>query len=173
MLRQVLSTAALATIALPLISHTPAMATIDMGPATTNGCYQIGDERIKFTATPVTTNVDSELRTLVNSISTQCDVTHIANTERYYWRLPDNSPKFLLLSWKNLTTREYGYFFIQNTPTTWWYKTNSADWRTIPNGESKGTGWSVNGFFIDIITTNPPNKNGWTPNDIIYYFRKH
>jgi hypothetical protein len=172
MLRKMLSVATIATIALPLISHAPAMATIDAGPANTGGCYRIGDELIKFMAIPVTTNVDSQLSAQVNSASELCDGTHIADGQPKSWTLPDDRPKFLLLYWKNLTTRQYGYTFIQNTPAAWWSKTNATGWKTIPDGTSKNTFWFTNGFRVDINVQNPRNVNGWTPNDIIYSFSK-
>jgi hypothetical protein len=173
MLRKMFSVVALATIALPLISHTPAMATtVYAGPANTGGCYRIGDEQIKFAAIQVTTNIDSELKALVNSASAKCDGTHIASSSltQNSWTLPDDRPKFLLLYWKNLTTRQYGYTFVQNTPDAWWSKTNSKGWRTIPNGTSSIENWFVNGFPVSISVQNPIDVNGWTPNDVLYSF---
>jgi hypothetical protein len=103
-------------------------------------------------------------------VSSRCDRTDLWDDNWYYWTLPDNRNKYLLLVWKNLNSGEYGYTFIQNTPETWWYKTNNSGFRSIPNGEQRKLTWSTNGTKIDIDIKNPENSNGWTANDIWYSF---
>ncbi|MGI0485087.1 hypothetical protein ACN4EK_06595 [Pantanalinema rosaneae CENA516] len=153
-----------------LVMQLPAIAEYEHGPINRGGCFNIGDEKIKFVAQVVSTNVDSDLRRISSSISSACNGTHVWDDKWYHWTLPDNRPKYLLLTWKNSTTGEYGYAFIQNTPKHWWYKTNDAGFKTIANDEQKKLTWWSNGHRIDIDLKNPKNTNRWTANDIWYSF---
>ncbi len=157
------------SIAITLFPTLPVQAEYEPGPITTNGCYNIGDEKIKFAAQLVYTNNDDQLRQLASSVA-GCNGTHIWDDKWYYWVLPDNQPKFLLLSWKNLSTGNFGYALIHNTPSTWWYKTNSSGYQSIANGAQKKLTWWVNGYRVDIDIKNPLNRSGWTPNHIWYSF---
>ncbi|MFM6079636.1 MAG: hypothetical protein ACKPCI_14200, partial [Dolichospermum sp.] len=148
----------------------PAMAEYEHGPIRQGGCYNVGDEQVKFVSIIVDTNNDDSLRNIANSVSSACDVTDTWDDKWYYWTLPDNRNKYLLLIWKNLSSSEYGYAFIQNTPEAWWYKTNSGGFQSIPNGEQRKLNWSTNGHRIDIDLKNPKNSNGWTANDVWYSF---
>lgn len=155
---------------LTLALQAPAMAEYEHGPMNKGGCYNVGNERVKFVAQEVYTNVDGDLKRIAQSVSSACNAAHVWDDKWYYWRLPDNRAKYLLLVWKNLNSGEYGYAFIQNTPQDWWYKTNSRGFATVPNGQQKKITWSTNGYRIDIDLKNPENRNGWTANDIWYSF---
>jgi hypothetical protein len=157
------------SIATGLLKPSPVYAEYESGPITTNGCYPIGDERIKFVAQLVYTNNDNQLHRIASNIS-GCNGTHIWDDKWYYWVLPDNQPKFLLVSWKNLTKGNFGYTLIHNTPTTWWYKTNDSGYKSIANGQQKKLTWWVNGHRVDIDIKNPYNRNGWNANHIWYSF---
>jgi hypothetical protein len=160
----------LSILAVSLMIQLPAIAEYEHGPINQGGCYNVGDERVKFVARVVDTNADDQLKGIANSVPLTCDATHSWDDNWYYWTLPDNRAKYLLLIWKNLVSGEYGYAFIQNTPENWWYKTNSRDFATIPNGQQKKISWSTNGHQIEIDLKNPINRNSWTPNDIWYSF---
>jgi hypothetical protein len=157
-------------LTISMIMQAPAMAEYNHGSVRRDGCYMIGDERVKFVSQVVNTNSDGDLKTIASSVSSLCDKTDVWDDKWYYWTLPDNRNKYLLLSWKNLNSGEYGYVFIQNTPETWWYKTNSKGFKEIPNGEQRKETWSTNGTKIDIDLKNPKNSGDWTPDDIWYSF---
>jgi hypothetical protein len=108
-----------------IIMQSPAMAEYEHGPVRQGGCYNVGDEQVKFVSRIVDNNSDDNLKSIASSVSSICDGTDVWDDKWYYWTLPDNRSKYLLIIWKNLASREYGYAFIQNTPQTWWYKTNS------------------------------------------------
>jgi hypothetical protein len=157
-------------LAISIIMQTPVMAEYEHGSIKQGGCYNVGDEKVKFVSQIVYTNFDSELKQIASSVSAICDGTDVWDDKWYFWTLPDNRAKYLLLTWKNLNSGEYGYAFIQNTPQTWWYKTNSSGFQSIPNGVQRKQTWSTNGTKIDIDLKNPKNSNGWTANDIWYSF---
>ena len=167
-----LVTASLASISLITFATPEIASAISPGFVNESGCYKIGDERVKFVARVVTTNTDSQLKSILSSLPRSCDSTHVWDDKWYSYTLPDDRPKYLLLMWKNITTGEGGYAFIQNTPKHWWYKTNNDGFKTLSNNDSAKLSWWSNGRRIDIDIKNPKNLGGWTPNDIWYSFGK-
>ncbi len=167
--RKIVSLLGMASISI-LTLPSPGLTEYEHGAIRQGGCYNIGDEQIKFVASIVDTNNDNSLKRIASSVPTRCDDTHVWDDKWYYWTLPDNRNKYLLLTWKNITTGEYGYAFIHNTPQNWWYKTNESGYATIANNQQKKLTWSSNGHRIDIDIKNPENRNGWTANDIWYSF---
>ena len=148
-------------------------ASIRHGPInhSTASYYRIGDERVKFKAFIVSTTKQSELHKLAANTKNQKD-THIWDDKWYYWTLPDDRNKYLLLTWYNPDAGEYAWLVIRNTPSKWYYKTNgNSNWRTISNEQQIKQTWWSNGHRIDIDVLNPGNGDGgWTPNDIWYSF---
>lgn len=168
---KILVAASLASVNLIILTPSVIARTVPSGFANKPGCYKIGDERVKFVARVVTTTSDLDLNDILSSLPKRCDSTHVWDDQWYYYTLPDNRPKYLLLMWKNINNGEGGWVFVQNTPTRWWYKKNgSSGYQTIRNGESSKVTWWSNGSKIDIDLNNPKNSGGWTANDIWYSF---
>jgi len=168
--RNVIAMSAVLASGMLLFAQSPANAEYEHGPVRQNGCYNIGDERVKFVSQVVDTNDDVSLKRIASSISRNCDITDRWDDKWYYWTLPGNRAKYLLLTWKNLNSGEYGYAFIHNTPDTWWFKSDKAGYQFIHNGSKKKITWTSNGYTIQIDIKNPKHENGWTGNDIWYSF---
>lgn len=161
---------ALCAFGLVFLAQHPAIAEYEEGPIRANGCYKIGDERVKFASQIVETADNDSLQRIASSISRDCDVTDAWDDKWYSWVLPDNRPKYLLLTWKNISNGEYGYALIRNTPNYWYVKTNSRGYQAIHNDSMEKYSWVSNGYTIHIDIKNPKNVNGWTSNHIWYSF---
>ncbi len=139
-------------------------------PPTISGCYNVGDEQVKFIYQKVDTLDPNVLNRLANSIPNVCNGSY-AWDDKWYWEsLPDNRNKYIFLMWKNIKNGEYGWLVIQNTPSTWNWYTNDGRRGIVPNGEQAKRTWWTNGYRIDIDVRNPPNQGPWTANDIWYGF---
>ncbi|MNS20437.1 hypothetical protein D3C72_521730 [compost metagenome] len=146
-------------------------ATVREGIPNTNGCYEVGDERVKFMVITMRTKSKAAWDETARSVSRDCDKSRVWDDRWYYYSLPDDGSKHLMLLWKNLDTGKYGYAGIMNFPTWWGAFTNSTGSPElipyyIPNGQQKKLTWTTNGKQIDIDIRNPENTGPWTANDI-------
>lgn len=146
-------------------------ATVREGIPTTSGCYEVGDERVKFMVITMRSKDKAVWDQTAKDVSRTCDRTRVWDDKWYYYSLPDDGSKHLMLLWKNLDTGRYGYAGIMNFPTWWGAFTNSNGSPAlipihIPNGKQHKLTWTTNGKQIDIDIRNPENTGPWTGNDI-------
>lgn len=146
-------------------------STVSEGIPSTSGCYDVGDERVKFMVITMRSKTKAAWDQTAKSVSRDCDKTRVWDDKWYYYSLPDDGTKHLMLLWKNLDTGKYGYAGIMNFPTWWGAFTNSNGGPElipiyIENGKQKKLTWTTNGHQIDIDIRNPENTGPWTGNDI-------
>jgi hypothetical protein len=142
--------------------------TIQHGPIPTNRCYG-NNSNIIYIARVVSSLDQPAINRVVENTPNQC-VSELSGTTTH-WILPSDTSQHLLLGWKNISSGNYGWVLVVNTPSTWLFKTNSnSSLRPIgENGESTTQRWTGNG--VSIWLHNPVNENGWTPDHIQYRFQ--
>ncbi|MFN3428770.1 MAG: hypothetical protein ACK46X_02325 [Candidatus Sericytochromatia bacterium] len=126
---------------------------------------------MKFMVIPMRSKTKVTWDAVAKSVSRDCDTTRLWDDKWYYYTLPDDGTKHLMLLWKNLNTGKYGYAGIMNFPTWWGAFTNSNGGpEAIPihleNGKQRKLSWTTNGYQINIDILNPENTGPWTGNDI-------
>lgn len=131
--------------------------------------YRIGSERIKFKAQVVYSTENATLNALTQDTK-YWNGTHVWDDAWYYWSLPDNRARYLLLTWYNTTADEYGWLVLDKDSDGWWYKTNSNGWQKLYENEFYTATWHTNGYRVDIDIRNPRNTGDWNQYDIWYSF---
>ncbi|HEY9854150.1 MAG TPA: hypothetical protein V6D05_00345 [Stenomitos sp.] len=156
---------------LPYAAGTPSstrhvQATIPQGIPTTSRCYTLSTERVVFKVFFINSDNRSDWDAKASSVGDTCDGTRRWDDQWYYYTLPDNQTRNLMLLWRNIDRREYGYVVIKNTPSLWLVYSNSGGPWTPSNGQQIKRTWTSDGKRIDIDVLNPKNEGGWTANDI-------
>jgi hypothetical protein len=104
--------------------------------------------------------------------------THIWDDKWYYMTLPagwnrGSTQKHLLMTATSLTkggeVDSMAYAMIINTPSDWIVVSKTKTYFVRSDKQVKLTS-SFNGHRVDLDIKNPPNRNGWTSNDIWYSF---
>ena len=139
---------------------------VSYGIPTTSRCYTMSTERVVFKRFFISSDSRSDWDAQARSVADTCDGTRVWDDKWYYYTLPDNETKNLMLLWRNIDRHEYGYVVIKNTPTLWLVYTNSGGPWTPGNGQQIKRTWTTDGKRIDIDVLNPKNESGWTANDI-------
>lgn len=133
---------------------------------TTSRCYTLSTERVIFKVLWVESDNRSDWKAAASGIAKTCDGTSVWDDKWYWYYVPPNETKNLMLVWKNIDAAEHGYVVIKNTPSLWLVYTNTAGPYVIKNNEQIKRTWTSNGRRIDIDIKNPNNEGSWTANDI-------
>lgn len=133
---------------------------------TTSRCYTLSTERVIFKVLWVESDNRSDWDTAANGVANTCEGTRVWDDKWYWYFVPADQTKNLMLLWKNIDAAEYGYVVIKNTPSLWLVYTNTAGPFIVKNDEQLKRTWTSNGRRIDIDVKNPNNEGGWTSNDI-------
>ncbi|MDB5102094.1 MAG: hypothetical protein JWM80_6515 [Cyanobacteria bacterium RYN_339] len=143
------------------------LLTIPRGIPTTGRCYTLTTERVVFKVYKLTSDNRSDWNVQAQAVPNTCSEGSMLWDDKwyFYWLRPDIVDN-LMLVWRNLDRREYGYVVIKNTPTTWLvYSSGGGPWVVKNNAMLRRT-WHSDGKRIDIDVKNPNNTGGWGENDI-------
>lgn len=142
------------------------LASVTNGIPKTSRCYTLSTERVVFKVLFVTSDNRSDWDAKAQEVGDTCDGTRRWDDQWYYYTLPDDKTKNLMLLWRNIDRHEWGYVVVKNTPSVWLVYDNKGGPWTPKNGEQVKRTWHSDGKRIDIDVKNPENENGWTANDI-------
>ncbi len=126
----------------------------------------------RFKISPVDENTDEALHKKARTL-TETSGTHVWDNKTYYWRKGNKEILNLLLAYKNLTTRAYGWVVVQSNKSGVFYKTSGGkgQWKSIKQGtERVGIRWDSSGQIIKIFLWYPKSPDGRTTGDIKYSF---
>lgn len=152
--------------AAPGLSRQVLQATVRNGIPTTSRCYTLTTERVVFKLLWVDSDNRSDWKAKAETVEDTCDGTRVWDDKWYWYRVPPDQTRNLMLVWRNIDTQEYGYVLIKNTPSVWLIYDNRRGPVVLANDQQFKKSWTVNGRRIDIDVKNPNNTGGWTSNDI-------
>jgi hypothetical protein len=141
-------------------------ASIPKGIPNTSRCYTLTTERVVFKVLWVESDERSVWTQKALGIPNTCTGTKVWDDKWYWYYVPPDRTRNLMLAWKNIDAGKAGFVLIKNTPTLWLIYTSSGGPFVVPNGERFKVPWTVNGRLIEIDVRNPKNEGGWTANDI-------
>ena len=140
---------------------------IRAGIPSSGRCYTLTTERVVFRVYWLTTDNRSDWDAMADAVLDTCTGTRVWDGYYSWFTLPDNQTKNLMIMWRNIDRKEYGYVVIKNTPALWLVYSNSGGPWTPRNGEEVTRSWTSDGKKIVIKVQNPNNEGAWTANDII------
>lgn len=150
-------------------TSTSSASGIIRGPVESNHSVFRGENEYRFKVKEVQFNSSNSLRKTASEITSALR-SHVLSDELYYWTR-DNEEDRLLLAWKNVSSREFGWVVIENYHDKWFYKANSDnDWTLLKRGEKTRLVWDDSDRKIEILLRVPNLCNGWTIDDIQYGF---
>jgi hypothetical protein len=155
------------------------------------GCYDVGDQKLVLVVEPITGPSYNENWIDRLGQYNDCSVTSLWDERFYrmavpYWRqgLDVENIHLLLLGWRNITARTYGFVAVahQSTYGGWEVIRQLAIGRTgdpapkfehepLPEGGTVRTFWFVNGQRLAITVQNPVDGQGGNgPDDVLFKF---
>jgi hypothetical protein len=144
------------------------------GQYDTSGCYNIGDERIKFRVYVVTSDKPADWDAMANATASTCDTTVKWDDQWYWYALPEDTIKNLMLLWLNIDSNTYGYVIVRMSANFHLQvaSNNNHELRRVPSDSTHGFSWRSNGYLIRIQVHNPPSRFPWRANDFWFRFVK-
>lgn len=141
-------------------------ASVPNGIPTTSRCYTLSTERVVFKVLWVESDNRSDWKAKAETVTNACDGTRVWDDKWYWYFVPPDKTRNLMLVFRNIDTNEYGYVVVKNTPTVWLVYDNRGGPTVLANDRQFKKTWTLNGRRIDIDVKNPNNTGGWTANDI-------